>query len=134
MSANNVHLTARVSLAPVLKEFANGNKICTVGVCWNNRFFSKEKDEWVSIPNFFEVVVQQDDLVEKIMKHIDVGDLLSIHGQLRYRSWDDKETGKKRSSVHIMAFDLMRTELFPAKEQETAKVGASNGNDDDVEF
>lgn len=133
MSANNVNLTARVSLAPVLKEFANGNKICTIGVAWNNRFFSKEKDDWVSIPNFFEVVVQRDDLVTKIMKHVEVGDLLTITGQLRYRDWDDKETGKKRSSVHIMGFDVMRCELFPAEEKKEP-VGASNGGNDDVEF
>lgn len=133
MTVNNVNLTARVTFEPKIKEFSNGGRLATVGVCWNNRYFNKTKDEWESIPNFFEVVVQNEKLIDRIANDLDVGNLIMIAGQLRYREWEQE--GNKRSSVHIFAFDLLKCDILKAPDQEVKESnGSDSKSDDDVEF
>lgn len=128
MTVNAVHLTARVTFEPKIKEFANGGRLATVGVCWNNNYFNKQKNDWENIPNYFEVTVQNDKLIDKVVNDLEVGQLINLNGQLRYRAWEDKD-GQKRNAVNIYAFDIVKCDNLKAPEQK-----GSNGNDSDEDI
>ena len=131
MAANSVNLTARVTMEPRIKEFPNGGKLATVNVCWNNNYFNKNKNEWENVPNYFELTVQNDKLIAKIENDLEVGELVHIDGQLRYRAWEDKD-GSKRNAVNIYVFDLVKCNPLKAPVQKEAENGSQS--DDDIGF
>ena len=100
-------------------------------MCWNNNYFNKKTEQWENVPNFFEIVVQRDSLIDRVINDVEVGNLLFVNGQLRYRTWEDKE-GQKRSQVHIFAFDVLKSEYLP-KVEKTQEAEDSNGNSDNQE-
>lgn len=55
--------------------------------------------------DFFEVTAWEK-LGELIMQYLSKGRRVLVQGRLRQDSWDDKETGKKRSRVDVTATDV----------------------------
>ncbi len=55
--------------------------------------------------DFFNITAWEK-LGELVMQYLSKGRRVLIQGRLRQDSWDDKETGKKRSSVEVTATDV----------------------------
>ena len=55
--------------------------------------------------DFFEVTAWEK-LGELVMQYLGKGRRVLVQGRLRQDSWDDKETGKKRSRVEVTATDV----------------------------
>lgn len=55
--------------------------------------------------DFFDVVAWEK-LGELVVKYVGKGRKVLVQGRLRQDTWDDKETGKKRSRVGIVATDV----------------------------
>ena len=55
--------------------------------------------------DFFEVTAWEK-LGELVSQYLSKGRRCLVQGRLRQDSWDDKETGKKRSKVEVVATDV----------------------------
>ncbi len=55
--------------------------------------------------DFFEITAWEK-LGELVMQYLGKGRRVLVQGRLRQDSWDDKETGKKRSRVEVTATDV----------------------------
>lgn len=55
--------------------------------------------------DFFEVTAWEK-TAELLSQYTQKGSKILVQGRLQQDSWDDKETGKKRSKVGVVAFDV----------------------------
>lgn len=83
------------------------------------------------LDGFFSVDVwgRQADFVNNYVKK---GSVLQISGTLRHRTWEDKDTGKRRESISLTADQLTFTPNQPARdasssEQQAVGAAASGG-------
>ncbi len=97
---NSVTITGNVTKDPELRFTAAGTALCSFGVAWNKRNQNGDDEAM-----FFEVTCWQS-LAENVAESIGRGDRVTVTGRLNWRSWEDNETGKKRSAVDITADDV----------------------------
>ena len=104
MAASNINrvvLTGNLTADPELRETPSGLKICKLRVACNTR----RKDPsgtWIDKPNYFDVTVfgaQGDNAA----KYLSKGRPVAIDGRLEWREWPDKESGKNRQAIDIIA-------------------------------
>ena len=98
-SVNSVVVSGRATRDPELKTFGDDGKVTSFGIASDRTV--KQGDEYVQVPNFFDVSVfgGYAGLIDKKLRK---GDLITIQGELRYDSWEN-EAGEKRSKVVIIA-------------------------------
>ena len=73
---------------------------------------------------------------ETAKKFLDKGKFVIIEGRLQEDSWEDKETGQKRSKIKIVAngLDLGPKVDSSAPQNEAASDGGGGDTDDEVPF
>ncbi len=104
MAASNINrvvLTGNLTADPELRETPGGLKICKLRVACNTR----RKDQsgtWVDKPNYFDVTVFGAQ-GENAAKYLSKGRPVAIDGRLEWREWQDKDSGKNRQSIDIIA-------------------------------
>ncbi len=104
MAASNINrvvLTGNLTSDPDLRDTASGMKVCKLRVACNTR----RKDgsgQWVDKPNYFDVTVFGAQ-GENAARFLSKGRPVAIDGRLEWREWQDKETGKNRQSIDIIA-------------------------------
>jgi single-strand DNA-binding protein len=98
-SVNTVAVSGRATRDPELKTFGEDGKVASFGIASDRTI--KQGDEYVQVPNFFDVSVFGG-YAALIDKKLRKGDLITIQGELRYETWEN-EAGEKRSKVSIIA-------------------------------
>lgn len=99
---NSVAFTGRLTRDPELRYIERNDEaraVANFGLAVNR----KGKD---APADFFEFSVwgkQAENLVEYKSK----GDQILVRGEARYRTWEDKETGAKRSTVSFEVYEIM---------------------------
>ena len=104
MAASNINrvvLTGNLTADPDLRETPGGLKICKLRVACNTRR-KDQSGNWVDKPNYFDVTVFGAQ-GENAAKYLSKGRPVAIDGRLEWREWQDKETGKNRQSIDIIA-------------------------------
>lgn len=104
MAASNINrvvLTGNLTADPDLRETPGGLKICKLRVACNTRR-KDQSGEWVDKPNYFDVTVFGAQ-GENAHRYLSKGRPVAIDGRLEWREWADKDTGKNRQSVDIIA-------------------------------
>src|SRR5262245_8914125 len=98
---NRVVLTGNLTRDPELRSTQGGTSVCSLRVACNTRRKGPSGD-WEDKPNYFDVTVwgQQG---ENCARYLSKGRPVAIDGRLEWREWQDKDTGKNRSSVDIIA-------------------------------
>ncbi len=105
MAASNINrvvLTGNLTADPELRSLPSGMSVCRLRLAVNTRRKDGATNEWVDKPNYFDVTVwgaQGDNCAKYLAK----GRPVAIDGRLEWREWEDKESGKKRSAVDIVA-------------------------------
>jgi single-strand DNA-binding protein len=102
-NGNNLEITGNLTSDPELKIMQSGTAIATFSIAWNRRF--QQDGEWQEEPNFFDVTCWRD-LAENVAESFSKGDRVTIIGRLEQQRWEDRETGKNRSKVAIVADDV----------------------------
>ena len=104
MSASPVTLVGNVTADPELKFLPTGVGKLTFSMAVNHYWTEAdgEKQEKVS---FFNVVAWRF-LAEDAANVLAKGVKVVVTGRLEQRSWDDKETGAKRSTVEVLADNI----------------------------
>lgn len=94
---NIVAISGRLTKDVEIRTTSTGTEVANATLAVNGY---KEDDT-----SFFDVVFFGK-AAEVVSKYSGKGQLLTVSGRLQQRSWDDKETGKKRSVVEIVASEV----------------------------
>jgi single-strand DNA-binding protein len=98
---NKVFLIGRLTRDPELRYTTNGAAVTSLGLAVN-RFYNTKDGERREEVTFLDVTVWNRQ-AENCCQYLKKGRPVHVEGYLKLDSWDDKETGKKRSTVKIEA-------------------------------
>jgi single-strand DNA-binding protein len=99
-SYNRVILMGNLTRKPELRYAQNGTAICKVGLAVNRRY-KDQSGEWKEQPTFVDVTIFGK-RGEAFSKYHDKGKPAFIEGSLRLDTWDDKQSGEKRSKLYVV--------------------------------
>jgi single-strand DNA-binding protein len=97
-SINQVILMGRLTRDPEQRTTTTGKTIVSFSIAVDRGGQDDGAD-------FFEVNAWEK-LGELVMQYLSKGRRVLVQGRLRQDSWDDKETGKKRSKIDVTATDV----------------------------
>lgn len=97
-SINQVILMGRLTRDPEMRTTTTGKTIASFSLAVDR---SGQDDQ----ADFFDVTAWEK-LGELVNQYLSKGRRCLVQGRLRQDSWDDKETGKKRSRVEVVATDV----------------------------
>lgn len=97
-SINQVILMGRLTRDPETRTTTTGKTITSFSLAVDRGGQDDQTD-------FFDVTAWEK-LGELVNQYLSKGRRCLVQGRLRQDSWDDKETGKKRSKVEVVATDV----------------------------
>lgn len=97
-SINQVILMGRLTRDPEQRTTTTGKVIVSFSI-------AVDRGGQEDAADFFDVTAWEK-LGELVMQYLGKGRRVLVQGRLRQDSWDDKETGKKRSRVEVTATDV----------------------------
>ncbi len=95
---NQVILMGRLTRDPETRTTPSGKTVTTFSLAVDRQGADDQAD-------FFDVTAWEK-TGELVAQYLSKGRRCLIQGRLRQDSWDDKETGKKRSKVEVVASDV----------------------------
>ena len=95
---NQVILMGRLTRDPETRTTTSGKTVTSFSLAVDRQGQDDQAD-------FFDVVAWEK-TGELVAQYLSKGRRCLVQGRLRQDSWDDKETGKKRSKVEVVAFDV----------------------------
>lgn len=96
---NSVALTGRFTRDPQVKQ-AGGSNLAEFSIAVSDRV--KRGTEWVDSPVFVDCIAWGK-TADFVAKNFEKGSGCSLTGKLQLDTWDDKQTGHKRSKMRIVA-------------------------------
>ncbi|HET6746578.1 MAG TPA: single-stranded DNA-binding protein [Candidatus Saccharimonadales bacterium] len=97
-SINQVILMGRLTRDPETRTTTSGKTIASFSL-------AVDRGGQDDATDFFEVTAWEK-LGELVSQYLSKGRRCLVQGRLRQDSWDDKETGKKRSRIEVVATDV----------------------------
>lgn len=97
-SINQVILMGRLTRDPEMRTTSTGKTIASFSI-------AVDRGGQDDATDFFDVTAWEK-LGELVNQYLSKGRRCLVQGRLRQDSWDDKETGKKRSKVEVVATDV----------------------------
>ncbi len=97
-SINQVILMGRLTRDPEMRTTTTGKTIASFSIAVDRGGEGDQTD-------FFDVTAWEK-LGELVNQYLSKGRRCLVQGRLRQDSWDDKDTGKKRSKVEVVATDV----------------------------
>jgi single-strand DNA-binding protein len=97
-SINQVILMGRLTRDPEQRTTTSGKTIANFSI-------AVDRGGQDDAADFFEITAWEK-LGELVIQYLGKGRRVLVQGRLRQDSWDDKETGKKRSRVEVTATDV----------------------------
>lgn len=98
---NRVVIAGRLTSDPDLRYISSGTAVCRLRIA-NTRYF-KRRDGERGEENVFVDVTCWDRQAEYVGDRFRKGRPVLVEGRLKTDTWEDKETGQKRSKVEILA-------------------------------
>ena len=117
MNLNQVTIIGRMVRDPEAKKLPNGNAVSNVSIA-TSRVYKKD-DQKVEETEFHNCVAFGR-TAEVMNQYLTKGQLVSIVGRLKTRSWDDEASGKK----------MYRTEIIIDQMQMGPKAGNASSKDE----
>ena len=97
-SINQVIIMGRLTRDPEMRTTTTGKSIASFSLAVDRGGQDDQAD-------FFDVTAWEK-LGELVNQYLSKGRRCLVQGRLRQDSWDDKDTGKKRSKIEIVATDV----------------------------
>ena len=147
-SFNKVILLGNLTRDPEVRYTPKGSAVCDLGIAINRQYTldSGEKREEVTYVD----VVLWSRLAEIAGEYLKKGRPVFIEGRLQLDTWDDKQTGQKRSKMRVIGETMQLLggrppgagggapaeggEGRPAKSTPPPKAGAAEPDDDEIPF
>ncbi len=105
MSVNVVSITGNLTRDPELQVSQSGTKVLHLGVAVNDRWRNPQTDQWEDRANFVDCVVFGN-RAEALSRFLAKGMKVAVEGRLRWSQWQDRETGKNRSKLEVVADEV----------------------------
>lgn len=103
-SFNQVILMGNLTRDPELRQTPNGTSVTSFSLALN-RSYKGQNGEWQEATDYIDVVAWGP-LGERVAQYLSKGRPCLVNGRLQSRSWDDKDSGAKRSKVEVVAQDV----------------------------
>lgn len=103
-SFNQVILMGNLTRDPELRQTPNGTSVTSFSLALN-RSYKGSDGNWQEATDYIDVVAWGP-LGERVSQYLSKGRPCLVNGRIQSRSWDDKETGAKRSKVEVVAQDV----------------------------
>lgn len=97
-SINQVILMGRLTRDPETRSTSTGKTVTSFSIAVDRQTQDDQAD-------FFDVTAWEK-TGELVAQYLSKGRRVLVQGRLRQDSWDDKDTGKKRSKVEVVAQDV----------------------------
>ena len=97
-SINQVILMGRLTRDPEQRTTTSGGTVVSFSIAVDRQTQDDQAD-------FFDVTAWEK-LGELVMQYLSKGRRVLVQGRLRQDSWEDKETGKRRSRIEVVASDV----------------------------
>lgn len=107
MSDSTMTIVGALGRAPELKFTNSGRPLCSFTVGVSHRY--KQGDDWQEETAWVDVTAWGS-LAENVAASCDKGTRVICVGRLKQDEWEDRETGKKRSKLTLVA-DSVGVEL-----------------------
>lgn len=91
-------LMGRLTRDPEVRVTQSGKNVATFSIAVDRYGADEQAD-------FFNITAWEK-LADLVSQYLHKGSRVLVQGRLRQDTWDDKETGKKRSRVEVTAFDV----------------------------
>jgi len=101
MNLNRVIIAGNLTRDPEVKYTQSGTAVCQVGVAINNSY-TKADGQKVEEVTFVDVTLWGRP-AEVLGEHGRKGKQMLFEGRLKTDSWEDKQTGQKRSKMGVVA-------------------------------
>lgn len=130
------NLTRDIELRKTQSDFTIGSASIAV------ERSKKVGDDWETETSFFDVTIFGG-TAEFAARKLRKGDLVTIQGRLEQQTWEDKDTGAKRSKVVVIATAVDSHGLFRSKDEDkqlsyegggASEPAAAKPADDDIPF
>lgn len=105
MSDNTVTLVGNVTRDPELRFTPSGTASVSFGLAVNRKWQNRNTQEWEEEVSFFDVTAFAS-LAENAAESVGKGDRVVVNGRLRQNTWEDKNTGDKRSKIEVVADEI----------------------------
>jgi single-strand DNA-binding protein len=102
---NRAAISGNITRDAEARQTQSGMAIVNFSVAVNERKKNAQTGQWEDVPSFFDCVFFGS-RAEKLMPYLVKGTKVVIDGKLRQSSWQDKQTGQKRSKVEIVVDDI----------------------------
>ncbi|MCA9331370.1 single-stranded DNA-binding protein [Candidatus Saccharibacteria bacterium] len=103
-SFNQVILMGNLTRDPELRQTPNGTSVTSFSLALN-RSYKGADGNWQEATDYIDIVAWGP-LGERVAQYLSKGRPCLVNGRLQSRSWDDKESGAKRSKVEVVAQDV----------------------------
>lgn len=100
-SFNKVILVGNLTRDPEVKYTSGGTAVAEIGLAVNRTWFDQKANERRDETTFVDVTLWGRQ-AEIAGEYLAKGRSVLIEGRLQLDSWDDKETGKKRSKLRVV--------------------------------
>jgi single-strand DNA-binding protein len=119
-SINQVILLGRLTRDPEARTTTSGKTVVSFSLAVDRQGSDDQAD-------FFDVTAWEK-LGDLVTQYLSKGRRVLVQGRLRQDSWDDKETGKKRSRVEVTATDVTFLDGPAGEGGNSAPAASSSGN------
>ena len=99
---NKVTLIGNLGKKPEIRTLDNGVVVCRFPIATTETYKNRKSGKKTNHTEWHTIVLWRG-LAEVAEKYLKKGDLILIEGRIRYRSWEDKESGQKRYITEILA-------------------------------
>jgi single-strand DNA-binding protein len=124
---NKCMLIGRLGKEPELRFTPNGNEVCTFSIATSEK--RKVDNEWKEYTEWHRIVTWKT-TAKNCGEYLTKGSLVYIEGQIRTRSWEDKQ-GDKKYVTEIHAFLV---KFLDGTKTKSAGGGASHSDEEDIPF
>lgn len=105
MSINHVAVSGNLTRDPELRSTASGTQVMNFSVAVNDRRRNQQTGEWEDHPNYIDCVVFGA-RAQRLSTILHKGGKVAIQGKLRQNTWNDQQTGQRRSKIEVMVDDI----------------------------
>lgn len=102
---NQVVLIGRVTRDPELRHTPGGAAVAEISLAVNRTWFDKAANEKRESVSFVEITLWSR-TAEIACEYLRKGSQCAIGGRLEQQSWEDRETGQKRSKLKVVGESL----------------------------
>jgi len=97
---NEVRLIGRLTRDPELRATPSGHSVCSFGLATGRKY--KSQDGTQHEETTFVDCTAWGKTAEIVEKYIKKGSLVFVGGRLKLDTWEDRQTGQKRSKLQIV--------------------------------